>query len=77
MGALNKHTEYTFPAFYPAEFEYCNFITGYTLAKVIDDNTYQVYNNSIASMYDFKSIEAPVGMMLTDALTSERLPAVR
>jgi hypothetical protein len=34
VGALDTYATYTFPDSYPMEFEYCNFITSYTLASV-------------------------------------------
>jgi len=75
VGARGTHKTYTFPDFYPMEFEYCNFITGYSLAKV--DTAYSNYNNTIGSMYDFTSVEPPVGMTLLASETDKRLPATR
>lgn len=78
VGAKNDHRTYTFPDFYPMEFEYCNFITSYALAVV--DSEYSYYNNTIGSMYDFTSVEAPVGMSLLDTTTTtdhDRLPVTK
>jgi hypothetical protein len=78
VGAKGDYKTYTFPDFYPMEFEYCNFITSYTLASV--DSAYSNYNNTIGSMYDFTSVEAPVGMSLLDTTITtvyDRLPVTK
>ena len=78
VGAKGDFKTYTFPDFYPMEFEYCNFITSYTLASV--DPAYSNYNNTIGSMYDFTSVEPPVGMSLLDTTITtdyDRLPVTK
>ena len=78
IGAKGDYKTFTFPDFYPMEFEYCNFITSYTLASV--DTAYLNYNNTIGSMYDFTSVQAPVGMSLLDtSITTifDRLPVTK
>jgi hypothetical protein len=75
VGALDDDTIYTFPDFVPMEFEYCNFITSYTLTSPAD--TYSAYNNTIGSMVDFTTIRPPTGMTLLSTTTNARLPATR